>query len=116
MTGNCTVAAYSDGLLPSVHDNDHEVLQSMSIGKKKLGLENGTEARMGLDGYGKRGLSEVSAYPFWFILFWLWCIVYVARCDSSKWRGTGKIKWKDQRSMMTVVPLPLVSFFLRPIM
>lgn len=64
MTGNCTVAAYSDGLLPNVHDNDHEVLQSMSIGKKKLGLKTGAEARMGLDGYGKRGLSEVSAYSF----------------------------------------------------
>lgn len=114
MAGNCTVAAYSDGLLPNVHDNDHQVLQSMSIGKKKLGLENGTEARMGLDGYGKRGLSEVSAYSSSF--FSVWCIVYVARCDSSKWRGTEKIKWKDKRSMMTVVPLPLVPFFLRPIL
>lgn len=30
--------------------------------------------------------------------------------------GQGKIKWKDQRSMITVVPLPLVPFFLRPVL
>lgn len=66
MTGNCSVPAYSDGPLPNVTDGNHEVLRSMSIGKRKLGLENGTEGRMDPDEHGNRGLSEVSTILYRF--------------------------------------------------
>lgn len=75
MMGNCFVFVYLDGLLFNVIDGNYEVLWFMSIGKRKLGLENGIEGWMDLDEYGNWGLSEVSMILYWFGV-WCMCVVW----------------------------------------
>lgn len=106
MTGNSTVSTYSDGLLPNVTEGNHEILRSTSIGKRKLGIETGTEAQMDPDGYGKRGLSEVST-----ISMSIWYACVCAQCDSSKWLGTGEDQMEGSVHDNDDYPFILLSFF-----
>lgn len=106
MTGYSTVSTYSDGLLPNVTEGNHEILRSTSIGKRKLGIETGTEAQMDPDGYGKRGLSEVST-----ISMSIWYACVCAQCDSSKWLGTGEDQMEGSVHDNDDYPFILLSFF-----